>query len=139
MAGEVFRLDQRVAFRDVDAAGILFYPRYFEMINQAVEDWFEHELACDYGELHFERRLGIPTVHMDVSFKAPSRLGDVLTFALTVEKLGTRSFTLVHDVGCNAEARLLVRHALVCASLDGIRLVPIPEDIRARMERFVAG
>lgn len=134
---EVFETRQRVAFRDVDAAGIVFYPRYFEMINQAVEDWFEAALGCDYGELHFDRRLGIPTVHMDVAFTAPSRLGDTLTFRLAVEDLRTRAFVVRHVATCDGEQRLAVRHSLVCASLETLRPVPIPEDVRARMERYV--
>ena len=29
-----------IRFRHCDAAGIVFYPRYFEMMNDLVEDWF---------------------------------------------------------------------------------------------------
>ena len=35
-----FQISTKVRFGDVDPAGIVFYPRYFEMLNAAVEDWF---------------------------------------------------------------------------------------------------
>ena len=31
-----------VRFRHFDPAGIVFYPRYFEMINDFVEEWFDY-------------------------------------------------------------------------------------------------
>ena len=33
-----------VQFAHCDPAGIVFYARYFEIINEVVEDWFEDAL-----------------------------------------------------------------------------------------------
>ena len=35
-----------------DAAGIVFYPRYFEMVVQLIEDWFADGLGIDFHALH---------------------------------------------------------------------------------------
>ena len=40
----VFTVDIPVRFQHTDPAGIVFYPRYFEMINQVIEDWFAEKL-----------------------------------------------------------------------------------------------
>ncbi|CPO21707.1 4-hydroxybenzoyl CoA thioesterase [Bordetella pertussis] len=36
---EPFVSEVEVRFRHCDPAGIVFYPRYFEMINDFVEEW----------------------------------------------------------------------------------------------------
>ena len=35
-----FATEILVRFQHCDPAGIVFYPRYFEMISQSVEEWF---------------------------------------------------------------------------------------------------
>ena len=137
MSGEIFRTRIPVRFEHVDLAGIVFYPRYFEMINQAVEAFFTEALRCDFRRLHIDLRLGIPTTHFDVHFDAASRIGDMLDFEITLPQLGKTSFTIDHGVACAGESRLRVRQRLVCVTLDGIKPVRIPDDIRGHMSRFV--
>lgn len=79
-----------VRFAHVDAAGIVFYPRYFEMLNAAVEDWFAH-LGCDFKTLHLDRRLGVPTVDLRCTFMAPSQLGDELRITIVPREPGRSS------------------------------------------------
>ena len=73
---------QRVRFAHVDAAGIVFYPRYFEMLNAAVEEYFGAVVGMDFADIHLVRRLGVPTVRLEADFAGPSHLGDLLDFAL---------------------------------------------------------
>jgi 4-hydroxybenzoyl-CoA thioesterase len=37
----LFSINQKVLFKHCDPAGIVFYPRYFEMINDCVEAFFD--------------------------------------------------------------------------------------------------
>lgn len=44
----LFTFTQKVLFKHCDPAGIVFYPRYFEIINDCIEAFFEqidHPLA----------------------------------------------------------------------------------------------
>ena len=52
----LFTTTVQVRFADVDPAGIVFYPRYFEMLNGAVEDWFAQQLGLDFATMHLERQ-----------------------------------------------------------------------------------
>ena len=56
-----FTTQRKVRFQHCDPAGIVFYPRYFEMINSVVEDWFEEVLQHDFNKLHVESGTGVPT------------------------------------------------------------------------------
>jgi 4-hydroxybenzoyl-CoA thioesterase len=63
-----------VRFAHCDTAGIVFYPRYFEMFSGVVEDWCADGLGVSFRELHLEQGLGLPTVHIETDFAAPSQL-----------------------------------------------------------------
>jgi 4-hydroxybenzoyl-CoA thioesterase len=42
---DVFVRDKRVRFQHCDPAGIVFYPQYFVMIHELMEDWFTEALG----------------------------------------------------------------------------------------------
>jgi 4-hydroxybenzoyl-CoA thioesterase len=138
-AGEnrVFATEVTVRFGDCDPAGIVFYPRYFEMVNNLVEDWCAQALGMSFREMHLERGLGLPTVQIDTSFVAPSELGDVLRAELRVQKLGGASVTLaVRLAGPHGEDRVRASLVLVMMQLKERRAVRIPDLLRARMAAF---
>ena len=129
-----------VRMQHVDAAGIVFYPRYFEMVVQLIEDWFADGLGTDFHALHDLRGVGIPTVHVDIAFRRPRRLGDRLRFSLALLKLKRTSLQLAIAATCGGEERLRLRQVLTCTSLgETIRAVDIPPDLRAAMARYLPG
>lgn len=132
-----FTTEALVRFADVDPAGIVFYPRYFEMLNGAVEDWFAKDLGVDFAALHLGRRLGVPTVKLEAEFAAPSRLGDVLEFAITPLRLGKSSCTIEVAVRCGGELRFRAEVALVCMDLERHKSAPWPDDLRAGIEKML--
>lgn len=130
-----FTIELPVRFGHVDAAGIVFYPRYFEMLNTAVEEWFAARTGTSFADLHLGRRLGVPTVALESSFSAPSRLGDVLEIELIVERLGARSCNLRYRIACGDQDRVNASGVLVCMNLETGKAEPWPEDIRAGLLR----
>ena len=86
-----FTKQEKIRFKHVDYAGIVFYPRFLEMLNDLVEDWFEEALERPFSKIHETN--GIPTVDLKVQFKQVARLGEVLTKKLWVIKLGSASVT----------------------------------------------
>ena len=73
-----FRQTRIVEFQHCDPAGIVFYPRYFEMISSVIERFFTDELGHGFNRMHVVRRIGVPTARIAVDFHAPSRLEDKL-------------------------------------------------------------
>lgn len=136
MSGEVFQARRRVRFADCDAAGIVFYPRYFEMLNGVVEDWFAGPLGVSFRELHLERGVSVPTAAVEARFIAPSRLEDDLTFSLSVTKLGGSSCTLRHQIKAGDELRFEAAQTIVFVG-QSLKPERWPEALRARIEPFV--
>ncbi len=131
-----FETRQKIMFQHCDPAGIVFYPRYVEMFNAVVEEWFEQGLELSFAELVMERGKGVPTAHLEVAFKAPSRLGEVLELSLIVTKLGSSSVTCAIEAQCGGEAR--VGGTVTLVHIDGARMKsePWPGDLRAKIENF---
>lgn len=133
----IFERQELVRFGHCDPAGIVFYPRYFEMLNALIEDWFTQGLGVDYAQLLGPRRVGLPTVQLNAEFLRISRMGDVLHQRIAIEKLGRSSLTL--RVAFEGADGLRARFApvLVCTSLQTHKAQPFPDDLRAALARAV--
>lgn len=132
-----YSVELPVLFQHCDPAGIMFYPRCFEFVNQTVELWFRDALGCGFAELHKRRGLGIPAVHIDADFRKPAYLGETLEMELTLTELRSSAFAVVVRalVGGEERFRAVTRHAF--ASLKPIKAVPVPEDLRGRMQPYL--
>ena len=84
-----FIKQEKIRFKHIDYAGIVFYPRFLEMLNDLVEDWFEEALERPFSKMHETN--GIPTVDLKVQFKNAARIGENLTKKLWVKELKTSS------------------------------------------------
>ena len=125
-----YTTEQTVRFAHCDPAGIVFFPQYLVMLNTLVEDWFDRGLRLPYADLILQRRIGLPTVRLEVDFTAVSRLGDVLTQVLRVTHLGRSSMHLHAEFLGRGELRLRARQVLVCTALDTHRPQALPDDVR---------
>ena len=133
-----FRSEVLIRFAHCDMAGIVFYPRYLEIFNDRVEDWFREGLGFGFPEMHTTHRMGIPTVRLEVDFVAPSRVGDVLQAVLTVREMRRTSMILrIELVGPDGAARVRGKVVLVFLDLESRRPIVIPEWLRPRIERFL--
>jgi 4-hydroxybenzoyl-CoA thioesterase len=129
----------QIEFNHCDPAGIVFYPRYFEMVNSVVENFFADVVGRSFASMHNRHAAGggdngVPTVAMEATFQRPSRLGDKVCFALTVEKIGGSSVVLVIDGTGPDGPRMQARMTL--AWISGMKAAPWPDDMRAAMERY---
>ncbi|MDR7272435.1 4-hydroxybenzoyl-CoA thioesterase [Pelomonas saccharophila] len=136
--GNAFQREQLVRFGHCDPAGIVFYPRYFEMLNELIEDWFAHDLGLPFDLLIGQRRVGMPTAQLDTRFLRVSRHGDRLQQTIRIERLGGGSLKLniafVGDDGTRVE----FTQVLVCTSLATHKPQAFPDDLRAALERSLA-
>jgi 4-hydroxybenzoyl-CoA thioesterase len=122
----------QIEFNHCDPAGIVFYPRYFEMTNSVVENFFTDEVGRSFAQMHLEgMHNGVPTVHLETDFVAPSRLGDKVAFTLVVAKLGGSSATVEITGRMGEEVRMRAKITLVW--IDNMKAARWPEPMRARL------
>ena len=137
-AGAPFETDKLIRFLHCDPAGIVFYPQYFVLFNELVEDWFNAGLGLDFAAFHAVERLGVPMAHVECDFLSPSKIGEVLRLRLAVRKIGASSLTLSVEARSRDDVRVRATLVVVLASLETHRPVPIPEELREKLIHFVA-
>lgn len=135
----IFTKKKTVRFAHCDPAGIVFYPRYAELCNEVVEDWFREGLAVDFHVLHEKLRQGIPAVRLEVEYLHPSTYGDTLEFSLRVKEIGNASMSLNLVARCGEQERVRFRLKVVMMSMDTMRAVKIDDGWRAKFSAFMEG
>ena len=134
-----FQRELNIRFSHCDPAGIVFYPQYFVLFNDLLEAWVDDGLGIGFAHLIGERRVGLPTVHLEADFKAVSRMGDRVRLSLAVQHLGSRSIRLA--LACHSldgELRMQVQQVVVTTSLLTHQAIEIPPDLRQTMQGWLA-
>ena len=130
----MFEIRQKVLFRHCDPAGIVFFPRYFEMMNDCVEAFFDQGLNCPFEQFH--QTAGIPTATITTTFTSPGRHGDMLDLRLNVTRVGRASFDYEMSCYCGKIQRFLTNATLVQVDLDG-KPTPLQNSIKQRLIDFI--
>jgi len=112
-----------------DPAGIIYYPNYLDIFEDAIEEW----LGADYRALVLERGLGLAIVGVDCQFLAPVQMGDRLQLRLRLAELGAESAVLALDGEAADTMRLTARLTAACTELASQRRVRFPQELRARL------
>jgi len=126
-----------IRFTHCDPAGIVFYPRYFEMFNDLVEDWCRDVLHYSFPDIINRKGWGLPTVRLEVDFIAVSTFGEVLTATLQVRKVGKSSIGLeIVLAGPAQDTRVHANVVLVLIDRKAGKAIPLPQDMRANLLEF---
>lgn len=127
-----------IRFHHCDPAAIIFFPQYFVLFHELMEEWFTEGLQSDYGEYVRNARLGVPAVKAACEFFAPSQLGDVVDFRLQPTRLGSSSLAFVGEATGSGELRARAHITVVQMSLDTRKSVPFAAPLRARITTYLA-
>ena len=128
-----FVFQRTIKFADVDPAQIVFYPRYFEMINETVEEWFRLELKSDFRTMAGSNR-GTPLVNVETEFRRPGYLYDEIGLKLTPLRVGRSSLKL--RIEASRGDTLLFQAGLTLVHIDLTTGKPVswPDDLRERIK-----
>ena len=135
-----FTKTEKIRFKHVDYAGIVFYPRFLEMLNDLVEDWFEEALDQPFSEMHETN--GIPTVDLKVQFKNAARLGEILTKKLWVKELKNSSvicgFEFInHNNKTVLEGEVTLVNVKIDKEKDAIKSEAFSEEMKSKISNFI--
>jgi 4-hydroxybenzoyl-CoA thioesterase len=131
--------ERQVRFEEVDAAQIVFFPRFFGYCHEAMEALFD-EIEGGYVHLVRDRKIGVPAVHVACDFKHPLRYGDVARIEASVATLGNTSVTFRYAITnrANAVPVASIDHVCVVSDLTALKGIPIPLDVRTALARYLA-
>lgn len=132
------RLRLKVRFNEVDAAGIVFYPRFFDYFHMAFEDFFGPATGVPYPVWIRDRRIGWPAVNVEADYLAPLSYGMEVDILLQFERPGRSSFVCVYEARSSDGATLFARAAItvVTTDLERMKSMPIPEEVQRALESY---
>ena len=129
-----FRFRHLIRFSHCDPAGIVFYPRFFDLFSSALEDWFQSGIESPFGgDFMVTRSLRVPSLSITAEFLRPCKLGDFLDIDLWVARLGRSSFELALAGSVAGEPRLRAAWTMCVIDFATFKSTPIPDDLRKRM------
>ena len=132
-----FTRDLIIRFEHCDAAGIIFYPRYFEIVDASTVALFERALGMT--KIRFLKHYnfgGMPVVATQARFIRPTRYGDDVAVDSTIA-FGNSSFTVEHTFSLGGETACVCTEKRVWVVSDPanptmLRSQPIPAAVRGK-------
>ena len=137
---QAFIKQEKIRFKHVDYAGIVFYPRFLEMLNDLVEDWFEEALERPFSKMHETN--GIPTVDLKVQFKNAARLGENLTKKLWVKELKNSSLICSFEFSNEQQKTVLegevtLVNVVIQEDRNSIKAEAFNEEIKSKIANYI--
>ena len=134
-----FIKEEQIRFRHTDFAGIVFYPRFLEMLNDLVEDWFDEALDRPFSKIHETN--GIPTVDLKVQFKNAARIGEMLTKKLWVKELKSSSvvcgFHFINQQEKTVlEGEVTLVNVAIAEDRKTIKAEAFNDEVKAKIEKY---
>lgn len=131
-----YTTSRRLNFGDCDPSGIAYFPSYLNILVGVYEEFFEM-LGFPWSQLINARKLGLPTVTLDLAFKSPGFHGDVMDFAMKVTRIGNSSVDLEHNVRAGDRLLWTARQRLVLTSHETHKALPWPDDMRTALNEHL--
>ena len=128
----------RIEWGDCDPAGIIFYPRYFEIFDASTSALFERAMGMKkIAMLKSFDIAGFPLARTRARFLKPTRFGDDVTVDTSV-KFGHASFEIEHRLSLQGETCVECSETRVWVIRDpasgGIKSHPIPKEVLAKFK-----
>lgn len=126
----MFKTKNLVRMHDIDLAGILYFPRQFRFIHEALEDFMESE-GWGFDKIFHHGDFIFVIVHCEADYLAPLRIGDQIQVHMCVEAIGTTSFTLGYKI-YNEGSVMVGTAKTVHVSIDkkAHKKIPIPSVLK---------
>jgi 4-hydroxybenzoyl-CoA thioesterase len=127
----------RIEWGDCDPAGIIFYPRYFEIFDASTAALFERALGLTKFEMFKTLEFtGWPLVRTHARFLKPTRFGDDVTVDSSI-KFGRASFEIEHKLSLKGEVCAECSEKRVWTIRDpggALKSHPIPAAVLAKFK-----
>ncbi|MCL2760813.1 MAG: tol-pal system-associated acyl-CoA thioesterase [Desulfuromonadales bacterium] len=121
-------MECRIYYEDTDAGGVVYHARYLAFFERGRTEFFR-EQGISVRDFH-DKGSVFPVIRMELDFKAPARLDDLLRVDTELVEVGKTSFTFSQKIFRVEDEKLLVKCkvTLVCVG-DGMKPKRIPKEL----------
>ena len=112
------KLVQRVYYEDTDFSGLVYHARYLHFLERGRTDYLRC-LGVEQSALRTVDEEGLVFVvhRMEIDFKAPARMDDILTILTSTEKAGGAKMVLNQEI--RRGDALLISARVIIAVING--------------------
>jgi tol-pal system-associated acyl-CoA thioesterase len=141
LSNQTFSWPVRVYYEDTDAGGVVYHSQYLNFLERARTEWLRH-LGFDHNNLRDEFELVFVVHSMQIQFKKPAKLDDLLTISSELIKIGRGSFEFFQKIQLyqtdNSNQKILIEAQVKLACVDTLTFKPmaIPAQIRQKLEQL---
>jgi len=130
------RLTQRVYYEDTDFSGLVYHARYLHFLERGRTDYLRC-LGCEQSALLTTDEEGLVFVvhRMEIDFKSPARMDDILTIQTLTEKAGGAKMVLTQEIRRGDTLLIAARVVIAVINAKG-RPRRLPESLA---EKFLGG
>ena len=130
-------MEVRIYYQDTDAGGVVYHANYLCYLERARTE-FLREKGQSVRDMHSQGII-FPIVGLEVQFRAPARLDDLLEVDTQIVAVRHGSFVVAQQVKRKEDGKLLVE-ARVTLACVGVRMRPrrLPTELKELFSSLIA-
>jgi len=136
-------VERKIMWGDLDALGIVFYPRYYEWIDGCGHLFFE-TINLSLKSLSEKRQINFGLIETGCRYFKPGRYHQTIQIVTQLDELDRKTILLRHQILLVDDGSLIVEghEKRICMDIsdpEKIKARDIPKDIYAALENAMEG
>ncbi|GAB2903076.1 tol-pal system-associated acyl-CoA thioesterase [Paralcaligenes sp. KSB-10] len=127
-------LQIRVYYEDTDAGGVVFYANYLKFLERGRTEWLRR-LGVDQSELAKREHRMFVVKTVEIQYRKPARLDDLLTVHSKITRLGPASINFRQYAECGGELLCESTIQVCCVDTNTFRPAALTKELRTLLEK----
>lgn len=127
-SSEISKFPIRIYYEDTDAGGIVYHASFLRFAERGRSE-FLRERNISVGDTLPDHGFHFVVRHIEIDYRAPAKLDDLLNVETSVIDLGNASFTMHQEIKRDAQTIVDLKVVLVCVNAAG-KAVRVPDMLR---------
>lgn len=130
-----FELPVRVYFQDTDAGGVVFHASYLSFFERSRTEWLR---SLGLEPVRWSESNGCLVVvrHLEVAYRAPARLDDLLYVGARLVACRQAQFTLQQQVRRGGDVLVDAKVNLACVRQRDLYPMALPDSLKIKLQRM---
>lgn len=132
-------IEKKILWGDMDPAGIVYYPRYYQWMDGATHQFFENN-SLNLNSLMLERNIQFALAETACEYFSPGGYHQIILINTHIEQMDKHTVTLRHNITEKDDGRILVNgmEKRICLEIQApgkMMAIEIPPDIRELLNK----
>lgn len=127
-----FEWPVRIYWEDTDAGGVVYHAQYLAFMERARSEWMR---AIGYGQERLRQQYALAFVvrAMNIDFRAPARLDDLLSVSVAGAQCRRASLVIAQEIRCDERLLVSAEVKIAAVGADTFRPLAIPDELLAQL------